>query len=143
MDDIPAPEAIFWLSGQTALYLAPPGADIAPFLGQRIAHQPGDLRAHTRRILLAVRQQRGAEAFAALADLFIVTGPRGLALRQRLVAAARPVLSGKQQAFLAHHLATGLTATTPLPAGTRSRLTRGLTHGIPIVVRAAGNPPPP
>ena len=143
MDDIPSPEAIFWLSGQTALYLAPPGADIAPFLGQRIAHQPGDLRAHTRRILLAVRQQREAEAFGALVDLFIVTGPRGLALRQRLVAAARPVLGGDQHAFLAHHLATGLTTTTPLPAATRSRLTRGLIHGLPIVVPEAGNGAPP
>lgn len=66
-----------------------PGLD---YLEYRIVAVPGDLRAHVARIALLVRCARRERLVGALADLWIVLGTAGEALRLRLLQALAPLL---------------------------------------------------
>jgi hypothetical protein len=112
--EAPVPEPVFRMDGTPAL--CPAGSDQAAlrFLVRRVAARPGDLLSHVRRVLLSRSLNDDEEAFAALVDLLIVTGPHGRVLRQHLSDLCAPLFSPLQRQFLASHLATGLDAATPV-----------------------------
>lgn len=85
-------------------------------LGARVARDPLDLESHTRRVLLASRAPFTEFAFGALLDLFLVLGPRGRALRARLLASAEGWLEADEAHFLRQALDAGLVRSTALPA---------------------------
>jgi hypothetical protein len=91
-------------------------------LSSSVARDPLDLESHTRRILLALRLTDGDRLMAALVDLFLAVGPRGMGLRRRLLDLAAPQLESEDALFLRDHLASGLPVGTPLPPGCPSVL---------------------
>jgi hypothetical protein len=84
-------------------------------LGARVARDPLDLEGHTRRVLLACRAPLTDFAFGALLDLFLVLGPRGQALRARLLATAEGWLEADEAHFLRQALEGGLGRGGALP----------------------------
>lgn len=135
----PAPEPVFRLDGRPAL--CPAGGDRAAlrFLVRRVAARPGDLLSHVRRALLSCSLNDGEEAFAALVDLFIATGPHGRAVKQRLIGVCAPLCSPLQRQFLANHYITGLDATTPVSSEC-TVLTRGAGTGKAVRRRLPVDP---
>jgi hypothetical protein len=137
--ELPVPEPVFRIDGTPAL--CPTGSDRAAlrFLVRRVAGRPGDLLSHVRRALLGSSLNDGEEAFAALVDLFIATGSRGRAVRQRLTDHCAPLFSPLQRQFLASHLTTGLDATTPVSSDS-TVLTGGAGSGKAIRRRLPVDP---
>lgn len=112
--DIEKPEPVFRIDGTPDL--CPAGSDRAAlrFLVRRVATRPGDLLSHVRRALLSSSLNDGEEAFAALVDLFIATGSKGLAVKHRLMGVCAPLLTPLQRQFLEKHCDIGLDAETPV-----------------------------
>jgi hypothetical protein len=65
-------------------------------LAHTIARRPKDLRLHVERILLYA-ESGDPDMIGALGDLFLVLGDKGLPLRRRMLALARPFLSKTDQ----------------------------------------------
>lgn len=84
-------------------------------LGAAIARDPLDLEAHVLRVQRACAAPLTDFAFGALLDLFLVLGPRGRALRSRLLAQAEAWLEPEDAHFLRSHLDTGLSRAVALP----------------------------
>ncbi|MBK1674170.1 hypothetical protein CKO35_12820 [Ectothiorhodospira shaposhnikovii] len=105
------------------------------FLCYQVTRTPQDLRVHVRRILLLVSIPDGHGAHGALLDLFIVLGTGGTALRRRMLAAARPVLTPEQYLFLANRVESGLDAREPMPDASTSLLGKGLLGSWCLVER--------
>ncbi|HXH03799.1 MAG TPA: hypothetical protein VNN09_10835 [Candidatus Competibacteraceae bacterium] len=116
-------------------------AALCRWLTARIQRRPGDLLAHVQRLYALLAQGDGAALFGALADLFIVLGARGQALKLRLLDDASPYLSDAQLGFLFDHLDYGLDATTPLPWPDKACLSAGLQGARRLVTRRT--PPRP
>jgi hypothetical protein len=93
---IPDPnlEAIFLHNGQCEPHLNSLGQvkETKAHLAHTIARRPKDLRLHVERILLHA-QTSDPDIIGALYDLFGVLGDKGLPLRRRMLALARPFLS--------------------------------------------------
>lgn len=87
-----------------------------------VARDPLDLESHSRRVLLALRLSDADRLMAAMVDLFLALGPRGMGLRRRLLDLAAAQLEAEDALFLRDHLASGLPVGTPLPAGCASVL---------------------
>jgi len=85
-------------------------------LGAAIARDPLDLEAHVQRVQLACAAPLTDFAFGALLDLFLVLGPRGRALRSRLLAQAEAWLAPEDAHFLHAHLDAGLSRAVALPS---------------------------
>jgi len=133
--ELPRPEAVFLIDGTTDLYPRDGDDAARDYLARRIASRPGDLLSHTRRIMLSHRRLDAAEAYAALVDLFIATGRRGKALKERLVRLCSPLFTPPQRQFLDKHCADGLTGDLDIdPPVARTMLTRAAGSGK-IVVR--------
>lgn len=108
--------------------------DYIRHLERRILRRPRDLKSHVRRIL-ALNELKDADWIAgALADLFLVLGNRGLALRERLLANVRKNLAATHAEFFARHLDRGLYPTDPMPSFERSRLSKQVIGTTRIVV---------
>jgi len=85
----------FLLDGEHRLHLgnADRAGELKTLLTHAIVRRPGDLRLHVQRILLCA-DTRDPAILGALCDLFLVLGRKGASLRRRLLALARPLLSG-------------------------------------------------
>lgn len=91
---LPGMEPSFW-QGQGHQLHPPAWFPVAPMvehLAYAVARDPADLTAHTRRVLLCLRQPDMARLSGSLSDLFIALGTHGLGLRKRLLAMAEPRL---------------------------------------------------
>lgn len=84
-------------------------------LAARVARDGLDLEAHVRRVQLASRAPLTELAFGALLDLFLALGPRGRALRERLLDQAQGWLEADELHFLRAHLEPGLSRGQALP----------------------------
>lgn len=120
------------------------GLDVGPadrlmldHLARKVVAMPGDLLAHTRRVLLAKRLEDPEETLGALVDLFIATGPRGRGLRQRLLDVCSPLLAGDRRRQLEERMATGWPADMTSPS-VASLLPSGKTGSSAIVARTDG-----
>lgn len=102
-------------------------------LGARIARDPLDLESHTRRVLLASRAPLTDFAFGALLDLFLALGPRGQALRGRLLAGAEGWLEADEAHFLRQALETGLSRAGALPSAPGSVFHSALVGAAQLV----------
>ncbi|MGY0196157.1 hypothetical protein ACWA7J_13930 [Leptothrix sp. BB-4] len=85
-------------------------------LGAAIARDPLDLEAHVRRVQLACVAPLTDLAFGALVDLFLALGPRGRALRGRLLDQAEAWLAPEDAHFLRAYLDVGLNRGVALPS---------------------------
>jgi hypothetical protein len=92
---LPGMEPVFW-QGQGHQLRPPAWFPLAPMiehLAYAVARDPQDLTAHTRRVLLSLRQHDQERIAGSLADLFIALGVRGRGLRERLLNEAIPLIS--------------------------------------------------
>lgn len=105
-------------------------------LEHRIQRNPRDLYAHVRRVLMYRAMDHTDRGFAALIDLFLILGPRGRKLREKMLDQFEDRLSHQQYRFLCSHLVSGLRASESLPAGTESLLAKGVSGTTQIVVRS-------
>lgn len=94
------------------------------YLGHRIVQQPRELRSHVQRILLLIREGDGASLYGALVDLLITLGDKGLALKQRMLELAAPLLNRTSLLSLQRQLESGIRACDPAIARVRSSLLR-------------------
>lgn len=70
----------------------------------RLKQKPNDLSCHLQRIQLSMAEKNRDKLFAAICDLFIILGPLGLPLRQRLFVYCKKALNQKQTEILNSHL---------------------------------------
>ncbi len=119
----------FLLDGEHRLHLGDSdrAGELKTLLTHAIVRRPGDLRLHVQRILLCA-DTRDPAILGALCDLFLVLGRRGSSLRRRLLALARPLLSG----FDHHKLRRQLDGEPGPDDGPLDALCAGaaLSHGI-------------
>lgn len=94
------------------------------YLGHRIVNHPRELRSHVQRILLLIRHEDGASLYGALVDLLITLGDKGLALKQRMLDLAAPLLNRTSLVFLKRQLESGIRPCDPAIARVRSSLLR-------------------
>lgn len=130
--EIPRPEAVFRIEGSAALCPSHGDESMQHYLARRIAARPGDLRSHTRRVLLSNSLGDTEETFAALVDLAIATGAKGGKLKRRLVRVCAPLFTPSQRQFLEQHCAAGLPATANVDSS-RTMLTSGANGGTTLV----------
>jgi hypothetical protein len=102
-------------------------------LGARVSRDPLDLESHTRRVLLACRAPLTDFAFGALLDLFLVLGPRGQALRSRLLVTAEGWLEADEAHFLRQALEAGLSRASALPSAPGSLFHSALVGAAQLV----------
>ncbi len=114
-----------------------PAARAGALLAHTVARTPSSLLAHVQRVQLWIEDGNPDETYAAMLDLFVALGTRGAALRERMLAAAAPVLDQDRARYLAAALIPGLEATHPHPAAPGSMLSRGLTGSLSLVARLA------
>ena len=107
--------------------------DPGAFYAHQVARAPADLRCHVRRIHFHVATADAEGGYGALVDLFIALGPKGVALRSRMLDAAKPLLERTRYQTLMRKLDAGLAATDSLSPSPCSRLTKGL-RGIHLLV---------
>jgi hypothetical protein len=107
-------------------------------LERRIRRRPTDLNAHVQRIRSYQTLNNAPGCYAALADLFIVLGPRGFNLRKRMMDQSAFLLTPYLRKFLDDHLDIGISARTPLPCVTSSILTEAISGTTELV--AGGTP---
>ncbi len=104
------------------------GDALLQHMERKIGRNPRDLRTHVQRISMRHREGDAVGCFDALADLFIILGPRGRALRANLLWQVRDLLPREQFDFLRRHLDQGLEPTTALPVASDSLLTLGVSR---------------
>jgi hypothetical protein len=105
-------------------------------LEHRIQRNPRDLYAHVRRVMMYRDLGHNDRGFGALVDLYLILGPRGRPLREKMLDRFEDRLTHKQYRFLCSHLVSGLSASEPLPTGTHSLLAKGISGTTQIVVRS-------
>ncbi len=86
------------------------------YLSRAIVQEPKNLRLHTQRIFLLLRQvNKNKPALAsAIADLFIVLKENGAALKSRILAMSQAHLHASDWTYLKRNEQLGLTADTPM-----------------------------
>lgn len=99
----------------------------ADFLAHAIVRNPSDLRAHVQRIYLHLRTEQRDGILAALTDLFISLGGKGVQLRTRLLAQCRHLLDQTAHQFLHDHLHSGIGALDALPPAPGAMLPKGVS----------------
>jgi tetratricopeptide (TPR) repeat protein len=75
-------------------------------LARAISRRPKALRLHIERILL-LAESADPTILGALCDLFLVLGDKGVPLRRRMLALARPLLSKRDHQQLLQHILEG------------------------------------
>lgn len=108
-------------------------------LEQRIHRNPRDLLSHVRRFYIA-SELRDPEAIeGALADLFIVLGRRGQALRTRLLELVADQLNPELRSFFEASLEKGLHANRAMPDMPQSRLSKRVIGTTQVVTRSGND----
>ena len=111
-------------------------AAAANLLARQVSAAPNDLLAHVQRIHLLIDHGEPGALFAALVDLFIALGDKGLPLKRRMLALAANTLPKIQRITLEKRLESGLAAEDPALAAVRdSVLKAGLEGRVSIVQR--------
>ncbi len=87
------------------------------YLDQAVTANPHDLKAHLQRIHFHWQRRKRDAVFTALVDFFLILGPAGTAIRNRLVRNCEALLNSEQRVFLLEHLDDGLVDGSPLPTG--------------------------
>ncbi len=130
------PDPAFAIHEGPGLHLSGPvrGRDVGRLLAHRVRRNPQDLRAHVLRIQLLVAARRQHRLNGALVDLYIALQGEGLALRERLLAAATPLLGRRQRAFFADHRKRPLSARQPIPGLRGSVLCEGYEGVAELIV---------
>lgn len=125
MITIKEPHPVFKNKQPSLLLAAENSVQLEQFQRYTISRDPNNLRNHVQLILGLVQRSpcQREPLFAALADLFIVLGSKGFALRQRMLNTAKPYLEKEDVLFFQKHLKSDLTARIPLPIGINSILT--------------------
>ncbi len=128
-------ECAFVLPGSSELQLAQSQniGDPCAFLAHQVARFPSDLKVHVQRIVLHVAETNAGGSYAALVDLFIALGSKGMSLRQRMLDTAKRLLERGQYQALVRKLDSGLHAADPIPCAPGSMLSKG-TRGARILV---------
>ncbi len=108
-------------------------AKIAHYLSHKISKIPLDLTSHAQRISLYRHQDDAESTYAALLDLFLVLGNKGLPLRKRLLRQAASVISAENYGFLSSTLPTALVITCNTPLPHLSALSLGRTREKEII----------
>lgn len=93
-------------------------------LDYAIARDPGNLKRHAQRILWHGSRRDAVLLYAAFVDLYIVLGPSGQALKQRLLDSSTGVLTRAQRQCLQQHFEVGFAATESAAAVTGSMLAK-------------------
>jgi hypothetical protein len=131
IDPLPLPHPEFGLAEVSAINLPKVWCDrrTADYLAHCVARNPGDLRAHARRIAVHHALGEDQELAAAVIDLFIVLGDKGVALKRLLFirhdselrrTRCYPALAGALDGALSPHAAN-----IDLPASLFCRPARG------------------
>ncbi|MBK1724604.1 type IV pilus assembly protein FimV [Thiocystis violacea] len=107
--------------------------DPGAFLAHQVARVPKDLRAHVQRVIFHVGGTNASGSYAALVDLFIALGSKGMPLRQRMLDTAKRLLNRGQYQALVGKLDSGLRATDSIPCAPASMLSKG-TRGTGTLV---------
>lgn len=94
------------------------------YLDQAVTANPRDLKTHVQRIHFHWQRRKRDAVFGALVDMFLILGPAGAAIRNRLLRHCGDLLSSEQRVFLLERLDSGLLDGTTLPAGTQTTLNR-------------------
>ncbi len=115
------------------------GNRFSTYLIKKVRRNPRDLRAHVQRTLLYLSMGDSDAIYAALIDLFLILGNRGLHIRKNLLRQALPSLKEKQVRFLLVHLSRGLDSNISLPKNTVSSLSIGRSGLTQIVRRTASD----
>jgi hypothetical protein len=103
------------------------------YLAHSVVRKPGCLLTHAQRIALHIKRKEPDGVQGALLDLFIVLGTRGEPLRQRMLKAAKPLLSQQLFDFFLSSFRQGISATDVLPSSPYSVLTQSLTGTTELV----------
>ncbi|MCF6322890.1 MAG: hypothetical protein L3J89_00965 [Gammaproteobacteria bacterium] len=106
---------------------------IAHYLSHQISRMPQDLTSHAQRISLYLREGDTENTYAALLDLFLVLGNKGLPLRKRLLQQAVSVITAENYGFLSSTLPTALVITCNTPLSHLSALSLGRTSEKKII----------
>jgi tetratricopeptide (TPR) repeat protein len=115
-------ESAFLATGQSTSSLTV----MANHLAHQITKNTHDLRSHVQRITLFIEDRQSTATYSALVDLFLVLESNGLALRKRVLAGARSLISDVEFTTLVQSLSLGLNTEVGLPPATQSLLTKGL-----------------
>lgn len=134
-EGLEAPAPAFRLGKATSLCPVNGDRELQTYLARCVAGNRGDLLSHVRRILLGKSLNDADETFAALVNLFIATGDKGEAIKQRLLGICAPLLSPLQRQFLEKHRDTGLDAATAVSSAF-TVLTSGAGRGKVVVPRS-------
>lgn len=94
------------------------------YLDHAITRSSTDLKSHVQRVYLQIEKQDIDGSFGALLDLFVSLNQQGRPLRQRMLEAARNVLSESHYAFLESRLDRGIVRTDSVPSSHTSLLTQ-------------------
>jgi hypothetical protein len=109
-------------------------------LAKKVRRNPRDLRAHVQRILVYISENDSDSIYAALVDLFLILGDRGLHIRKNLLNKALPFLDRDKSHFLMSHIECGLDTSATLPPNTYSSLSSGHT-GTTFIVKCNNTNP--
>ena len=122
-------EPVFFMTDDLSLYPKTPYpvAVISRHLSYQIIKNPNDFRSHIQRIYLLLQQQNTNAVYGALFDLFLVLGPNGLALRQRMLFNAQSLLTELDFNTLQQTLESGLTADIDISKPIQAVLSKGLS----------------
>jgi hypothetical protein len=132
-------EPAFSIDGDKSVRLSGKMADsmASDYLAHWVAHHPLDLIRHVQRINLHSDRAEPERLFAALVDLFIALGERGVALRGRMLDGARQLLGHERVKLLQRSLASGLTANHHLGDIPGSMLGHPVGGVFDVVTRSA------
>lgn len=99
------------------------------FQRYKIRRDPRNLTNHVQTIFSLIKQENVQRRLisASLADLYIILGNNGLALRERMLAIAKPYLQTEEIVFFKKHLTQSLDEKTPLPFDCPSSLTKAFS----------------
>ncbi|MCK6392340.1 hypothetical protein [Zoogloea sp.] len=141
----PAPPAVFGLPVRTlgiATHWHSPAT--GALLAAEIGRQPRNLHTHLQRIALWASLGNSAALGAALVDFWIVLGPFGRDLRQRLLRQHGPALAdGGLADYLGEHLDTGIDRHAPraaLPGVVLARPVEGSQCFLKTTTREGSTP---
>lgn len=110
-----------------------PNEHLLEHLAHRISRTPTDLQSHVQRVMLCMQLQSHEKVYGAILDLFIALGDKGYALRARLLAQSRNILSTQQHSVLEAALHSGISELDVVPLTKYSRLSAGISGSLEIV----------
>jgi len=130
------PDVMFMVSNKPGLIL-----DLGKYsdkaievLEYKVTRNPLYLRSHVQRIYLYRKIKNGDALYGALLDLFIALNTKGFEIRQRLLFESKYYLDSYHFNVLYQRLGNGINASSVLPLSQYSRLSKGLTGTIDLLI---------